>query len=229
MRASAPRRWVAACLGAQAGAQALPPSSCNMALGRDTAQCRGSQVGEPAAAAALTAGLRPRALSKAELRRFAQRTQPYLEARNAILLKWAANPTEYLTAEACIGRATVAGQQQRSGGMCCAAQLITGNVSMMPGNVSIVSSTATCCAESTPSEEAMTREAHAFLHEHCCINTGVISNEPPREAATLSDEELAWRTRQILKTADMQVRFIACHLAGHAHMLQPQHARPCTD
>jgi hypothetical protein len=60
-------------------------------------------VGEPAAAAALTAGLRPRALSKAELRRFAQRTQPYLEARNAILLKWAADPTAYLTAQACIG------------------------------------------------------------------------------------------------------------------------------
>jgi hypothetical protein len=69
------------------------------------------QVGEPAAAAALTAGLRPRALSKAELRRFAQRTQPYLEARNAILLKWAANPAAYLTAEACIGETSDAHQQ----------------------------------------------------------------------------------------------------------------------
>lgn len=79
----------------QAGATSLGP-------------CRGSQVGEPAAAAALTAGLRPRALSKAELRRFAQRTQLYLEARNAILLKWAANPKVYLTEEACIGRTSIA-------------------------------------------------------------------------------------------------------------------------
>ena len=74
----------------------------------------------------------------------------------------------------------------------------------------------------------MTREAHAFLHEHGCINTGVISDEPPQGAAKLSDEELAWRTRQILKTADMQVRFIACHVAGHVHVLQPWYARPCT-
>ena len=51
----------------------------------------------------------------------------------------------------------------------------------------------------------MTREAHAFLHEHGCINTGVMGDEPPAGAAKLSDEELAWRTRQILKTADMQV------------------------
>jgi DEK C terminal domain len=54
----------------------------------------------------------------------------------------------------------------------------------------------------------MTREAHAFLHEHGCINTGVISNEPPQEASKLSNEELAWRTRRILKAADMQVQLI---------------------
>lgn len=58
--------------------------------------------------------------------------------------------------------------------------------------------------ESTPSEEAMTREAHAFLHEHGCINVGVMRGEPAKEAAKLSDAELAWRTHQILKTADMQ-------------------------
>lgn len=62
-----------------------------------------------------------------------------------------------------------------------------------------------CHAESTPAEEAMTREAHAFLHEHGCINTGVLTGEPQKEAPKLSDEELAWRTRQILKTADMEV------------------------
>lgn len=50
----------------------------------------------------------------------------------------------------------------------------------------------------------MTREAHAFLHEHGCINTGVMKGEPPKEASKLSDEELAWCTRQILKSADMQ-------------------------
>jgi hypothetical protein len=56
----------------------------------------------------------------------------------------------------------------------------------------------------------MTREAHAFLHEHGCINTGVMGDEPPAGVAKLSDEELAWRTRQILKAADMQVHFSMC-------------------
>lgn len=62
-----------------------------------------AQVGEPAAAAALQAGLRPRALSRPELLRFAKRTQAYLEARNAILLQWTAAPTAFLTADACVG------------------------------------------------------------------------------------------------------------------------------
>lgn len=62
----------------------------------------------------------------------------------------------------------------------------------------------TAGAESTPSEEAMTRDAHAFLHKIGCINTGVVRGEPAKAAAKLSDEELAWRTHQILKTADMQ-------------------------
>lgn len=61
------------------------------------------KVGEPAAAAALQAGLRPRALSRPELLQFARRTQVYLEARNAILLAWAANPATFLTADACVG------------------------------------------------------------------------------------------------------------------------------
>jgi hypothetical protein len=71
----------------------------------------------------------------------------------------------------------------------------------------------------------MTREAHGFLHEHGCINTGVISDEPPAGAARLSDEELAWRTRQILKTADMQVRLVAFRLTKHMRMFQPQYQR----
>jgi hypothetical protein len=72
----------------------------------------------------------------------------------------------------------------------------------------------------------MTREAYAFLHEHGCINTGVVSGEPPAGAAKLSDEELAWQTRQILKTADMQVRFMAFCLTKHMRMFQPQYQRP---
>ena len=62
----------------------------------------------------------------------------------------------------------------------------------------------------------MTREAHAFLHEHGCINTGVMSNEPPHVVPKLTDEELAWRTRQILKTADMQVQLAVQVSPGHA-------------
>ena len=62
------------------------------------------QIGEPAAEAALEAGLKPRTLLKHEYAKFGARTAAYLEARNSILQQWAAEKTKFLTLEACIGK-----------------------------------------------------------------------------------------------------------------------------
>ncbi len=62
-----------------------------------------AQIGEPAAEAALEAGLKPRTLLKHEYAKFGARTAAYLEARNSILQHWAAEKTKFLTLEACIG------------------------------------------------------------------------------------------------------------------------------
>lgn len=61
------------------------------------------QIGDPAAEAALEAGLKPRTLLKHEYAKFGARTASYLEARNSILQQWAADKTKLLTVEACIG------------------------------------------------------------------------------------------------------------------------------
>ena len=58
---------------------------------------------DPAAEAAVAAGLRPRGLTKAELLHFRGRNKEYLEARNRILVQWASDPVRVLDADACAG------------------------------------------------------------------------------------------------------------------------------
>ncbi len=60
---------------------------------------------DPAAGAAIAAGLRPRGLTKAELLRFRGRTKEYLEARNRVLVQWASNPSHVLDVDSCAGEA----------------------------------------------------------------------------------------------------------------------------
>ena len=59
---------------------------------------------DPAAGAAIAAGLRPRGLTKAELLQFRGRNKEYLEARNRVLVQWASDPTRILDKESCAGR-----------------------------------------------------------------------------------------------------------------------------
>ena len=71
-------------------------------------------------------------------------------------------------------------------------------------------------------EQAITREAFQYLHQHGYINTGVLKGqeqltaeqpvklEPEAGAASsLSDYELAVKTFAILRTSDMEVDTIA--------------------
>lgn len=61
------------------------------------------ELADPAAEAAVAAGLRPRGLTKAELLHFRGRNKEYIEARNRVLVQWASNPVRVLDAEACAG------------------------------------------------------------------------------------------------------------------------------